>query len=104
MPLKRSGILLPRPSMTPETLRRLSRPALALAAAALLAGLAGALASSRAADDKKAAAPRPALTVTTAKPTSARLPVHLAANGNVAAWQEAVIGSESNGLDRKSVV
>jgi RND family efflux transporter MFP subunit len=84
--------------MIPEHFRRLSRPALALAAAALLAGLAGALASSRAADDKKAAAPRPALTVTTAKPTSARLPVHLAANGNVAAWQEAVIGSESNGL------
>jgi RND family efflux transporter MFP subunit len=84
--------------MIPEYLQRLSRPALALAAAALLAGLAGVLASSRAADDKKAAAPRPALTVTTAKPASARLPVHLAANGNVAAWQEAVIGSESNGL------
>jgi len=77
---------------------RLSRPALAIAAAALVAGGAGLLVSSRAADNGKAAAPRPALTVTTARPESARLPVGLAANGNVAAWQEAVIGSESNGL------
>jgi RND family efflux transporter MFP subunit len=81
--------------MIPERLRR---PALAAAAALLVAGGAGILVSSRAADNGKAAAPRPALTVTTAKPESARLPVGLAANGNVAAWQEAVIGSESNGL------
>jgi len=84
--------------MIPDRLRRLSRPALAAAAAVLVAGGAGILVSSRAADNGKAAAPRPALTVTTAKPESARLPVGLAANGNVAAWQEAVIGSESNGL------
>jgi RND family efflux transporter MFP subunit len=84
--------------MIPERLRHLSRPALAAAAAVLVAGGAGILVSSRAADNGKAAAPRPALTVTTAKPESARLPVGLAANGNVAAWQEAVIGSESNGL------
>jgi len=70
---------------------------------ALLAGLAGLLATSRAADDKKAAAPRPALTVTTARPATARLPLRLAANGNVAAWQEAVIGSESNGLRLREV-
>jgi RND family efflux transporter MFP subunit len=84
--------------MIPDHLRRLPRPALAIAAAALLMGGAGILVASRAADTGKAAAPRPALTVTTAKPESARLPVGLAANGNVAAWQEAVIGSESNGL------
>jgi RND family efflux transporter MFP subunit len=82
--------------MLPERLRRLSRPALAIAAAALVA--AGMLVAGHAADNGKAAAPRPALTVTTARPESARLPVGLAANGNVAAWQEAVIGSESNGL------
>jgi RND family efflux transporter MFP subunit len=70
---------------------------------ALLAGLAGLLATGRAADDKKAAAPRPALTVTTARPATARLPLRLAANGNVAAWQEAVIGSESNGLRLREV-
>jgi RND family efflux transporter MFP subunit len=84
--------------MIPQHLRRLSRPALAVSAAAILAGTVGVLVASRAADDKKTAAPRPALTVTTAKPEQARLPLSLAANGNVAAWQEAVIGSESNGL------
>jgi RND family efflux transporter MFP subunit len=73
----------------------------------LLAGLAGAFANGRAADDKKTAAQpsanKPALTVTTARPASARLPLRLGANGNVAAWQEAVIGSESNGLRLREV-
>ena len=50
-------------------------------------------------DAKKQAAPAtPALTVSTAAPTTASLPLQLGANGNVAAWQEAVIGSESGGL------
>jgi HlyD family secretion protein len=44
------------------------------------------------------AAPKPALTVSTAVPQPARLPITLAANGNIAAWQEALIGSESSGL------
>jgi RND family efflux transporter MFP subunit len=70
---------------------------------ALFLALAAPYAASHAADDKKAAAPRPALTVTTARPESARLPLGLAANGNVAAWQEAVIGSESNGLRLQEV-
>eukprot|EP01038_Epipyxis_sp_PR26KG_P019157 gene19157-27138_t len=42
--------------------------------------------------------PKPALTVTVAKPETTELQLTLAANGNVAAWQEAVVGSESNGL------
>ena len=42
--------------------------------------------------------PKPALTVTVAKPEATELTMTLAANGNVAAWQEAVVGSESNGL------
>lgn len=50
------------------------------------------------ATDSKDSAQKPALTVTTAKPQKASLPIKLSANGNVAAWQEAVIGSESNGL------
>ncbi|MDQ1829479.1 efflux RND transporter periplasmic adaptor subunit [Massilia scottii] len=54
--------------------------------------------NSVAADDKKDAAPKPALTVTTTKPSAATLAIKLGANGNVAAWQEAVIGSESGGL------
>ncbi|QGZ39468.1 RND family efflux transporter MFP subunit [Pseudoduganella flava] len=54
---------------------------------------------STAADDKdKKSAPTPALTVTTTRPQGASLPLRLTANGNVAAWQEASIGSESNGL------
>ncbi len=38
--------------------------------------------------------PRPALTVSLIKPKAADWPRTLAANGNVAAWQEAVIGAE----------
>ena len=50
-------------------------------------------------DKGKPAAPsKPALTVAIAKPQSGSLAVKLSANGNVAAWQEAVIGSEVNGL------
>jgi RND family efflux transporter MFP subunit len=86
--------------MIPQPLRRLS---LAVSAAVIVAGTVGVLVSSNAADDQKAAAPRPALTVTTAKPEQSRLPLSLAANGNVAAWQEAVIGSESNGLRLQDV-
>ena len=36
--------------------------------------------------------------MTVAKPETSELTVTLAANGNVAAWQEASVGSESNGL------
>ena len=54
--------------------------------------------ASRAADEPKAGQPRPALTVTTAQPQRTSVPLRLAANGNVAAWQEASIGAESNGL------
>lgn len=50
------------------------------------------------AKDGKAAASRPVLTVTIGQPEATELAVTLAANGNVAAWQEASVGSESNGL------
>jgi RND family efflux transporter MFP subunit len=49
------------------------------------------------ADDKKSAA-KPALTVTTVTPTQTMLPVTLAANGSIAAWQEASVGAEAGGL------
>ncbi len=45
-----------------------------------------------------ASAPRPALTVSTTQPRRESLARRLPANGNVAAWQEASIGSESSGL------
>jgi RND family efflux transporter MFP subunit len=70
----------------------------ALAASALLVAATVAV---RAADDKKPAAPapaRPALSVTLTQPQRAALPLSIAANGNIAAWQEAVIGTEANGL------
>lgn len=45
-----------------------------------------------------AAAPKPAMTVSVTQPQRAALPLALAANGNVSAWQEASIGAELNGL------
>ena len=47
---------------------------------------------------------RPALTVTAAKPQLRALSLQLGANGSVAAWQEAVIGSQSNGLALSEVL
>ena len=54
--------------------------------------------AARAADEKKPPAPKPALTVTVTQPTSANMPLRLSANGNIAPWQEASIGTEANGL------
>ena len=51
-----------------------------------------------AADDVKAAPPKAALTVSLVQPRTGQLPIQLNANGNIAAWQEASIGSEVNGL------
>jgi len=68
----------------------------ALAVAIALAALAQA--PSAIAEDKKPAAAKPSLTVTTVRPQKTSLPIRLTANGNVAAWQEAIISSESNGL------
>lgn len=79
-----------------KSLQTRLRPLLVLMAAAF--ALHAAIAPSAHADDKAAAAPKAALTVTTAKPSTSRLPITIGANGNVTAWQEASIGSESNGL------
>lgn len=52
-----------------------------------------------AADDKKSAAPvKPALSVVVTQPQRATLPLLARANGNIAAWQEAIVGTEANGL------
>jgi HlyD family secretion protein len=89
---------------------RLSRPqriaaygAVAIVAVAIVGGLSLSAFQVQAqqAGDKKAAAasaPRPALTVNVARPERSSLPLRIAANGNIAAWQEAVIGTEANGL------
>ncbi|HRE16671.1 MAG TPA: efflux RND transporter periplasmic adaptor subunit [Rhodocyclaceae bacterium] len=73
-----------------------NRPHLLLGPLALATLLASTPAA-YAADDKKAAA-KPALTVTLTQPQSVELPIRIVANGNIAAWQEAIIGAESNGL------
>jgi RND family efflux transporter MFP subunit len=69
--------------------------AIAFGTALLAAAIVGQAADK---DKDKAAPARPALTVTSIKASSSSLPMQLAANGNVAPWQEAIIGSESNGL------
>jgi RND family efflux transporter MFP subunit len=79
----------------------LLNPASALVLGVLAACAAGSLLvspRSAAADDKKAGATKPALTVTTVRASPARLPIKLTANGNVTAWQEAIIGSETGGF------
>lgn len=50
------------------------------------------------ADQARAPSPRPALAVVTVQPQMQSLQQPLPANGNIAAWQEASIGSESSGL------
>jgi RND family efflux transporter MFP subunit len=77
-------------------------PALAVAAIAL---------ATRAADDGKAApaaaasaAPKPALSVNVTTPQQGEWPQTLAANGNIAAWQEAVVGAEVGGLKLTEVL
>jgi len=63
-------------------------------AAVLLAGCGG---GGKESADKKAS-PKPALTVATTVPQQSQLPVTLAANGSLMAWQEASVGAEVSGL------
>jgi len=74
------------------------KPLAYVLAAAFAVAATGIASYSEAADDKKIETAKPALTVTVTQPSAASLPIKLAANGNVAAWQEASVSSESNGL------
>jgi RND family efflux transporter MFP subunit len=80
--------------LKPVTLGLVAAGVLLVAALALLSG------RSSAADAVKpdATASKPALTVTLTQAKTAKLPIRLAANGSVAAWQEASVGAEVNGL------
>ena len=74
---------------------------LVLAATTLLLAVSGGTALLVHAQDNKApaaAAPRPALTVTVTTPLRATVATAVAANGNIAAWQEAIVGAEANGM------
>lgn len=53
---------------------------------------------SPAASSPASASARPALTVEVTQPVRGSVPLTLCVSGNIAAWQEAVIGSQSNGL------
>ena len=73
---------------------------LAIVSAALLSalGAAGLVAQQVRAQRPAVAAPaRPALSVSTISPQPRRLPLTVAANGSITAWQEASVGSEANG-------
>ena len=84
--------------MTITSPRRIRLALMATASIVLLGGLAYSL-SSTAADKAAPAAPaKAALTVSTTQPTQADWPVLLTANGSIAAWQEAVVGTEIGGL------
>jgi len=77
--------------------------AIVIAVASLLA-VGGAVAVRAAADKPADPAPaassaaKPALTVTVTTPQPGRWPATVSANGNLAAWQEAIIGAEAQGL------
>jgi HlyD family secretion protein len=90
---------------------RLNTLALAIGAAALLVACGGKEGdASKAADGKAPSAQsaegpktapstaRPVLTVNVTKPQLTDWPVRLSANGNIVAWQEAIVGAEANGL------
>ena len=81
-------------------MNRPSTPRLVAVASAALVVAAAAVVGLRAqaADDKKAAPAKPALSVVVTPPQRATLALAARANGNIAAWQEAIIGTEANGL------
>lgn len=86
----------------------MNKPRSFTAAAAMVEGFAVTVAwamhaSSSASDNDATTAAQPALTVTVTTLRPAMLPIRIAANGNVMAWQEASIGTEANGLRLASV-
>ena len=85
---------------------RFKKTALAVAVLVLAAAFTGYHLTRSQTPDKSASPPsnatqttaRPALTVTTVQAVASRLPVKVEANGSIAAWQEASVGTESNAL------
>ena len=74
------------------------RPAILAVSVITLAALGLFAARSQAADTAKPGATKPALTVSLTQAKNSLLGITLAANGGVAAWQEASVGAEANGL------
>jgi RND family efflux transporter MFP subunit len=69
-----------------------------MAASVLTLAALGLFANRSQAADAAKPAPKPALTVSLTQPRTSQLTIKLAANGSVAAWQEASVGAEANGL------
>jgi len=88
--------------LTNNTMKKIKIKPVAIILIAVLAVVTGAVVLFSSVSGNKAepaaVAPKPALTVAAAQPEQTRLPVRLSANGNIVAWQEAIIGSESSGL------
>jgi RND family efflux transporter MFP subunit len=80
--------------------RPLIERSVAIGGAVVLVVAAALALRANAVDDKDANKPaaKPALTVVVTRPQRATLPLTVRANGNIAAWQEASIGTEANGL------
>ncbi|MEQ1636107.1 MAG: efflux RND transporter periplasmic adaptor subunit [Methylococcales bacterium] len=74
------------------------QPLTTLIAIILLSIVANRLGMAESTVQPEANSPKPALTVTVDKPQQSYLDLQLSANGNVAAWQEAIIGTEADGL------
>jgi RND family efflux transporter MFP subunit len=79
-------------------------PLYVVAIATVAAAAAIALRASAARAPGPVAIAQPALTVLTTRPLRLELPSGITANGSIAAWQEASIGSEANGLRLAAVL
>ena len=85
---------------------KLSRPmnlGLIASASIIVAGLAW-VSTSHTAENPAPPAAKAALTVTVTQALRSEWPLILSANGNIAAWQEAIIGAESGGLRLEEVL
>jgi len=90
--------------MTPLPIpRRILPIGILLAACTLTALLLGGHTSQAKDSQPVSATSKAAMTISTAHPQRATLPLQMSANGSLAAWQEAIVGSESSGLRLKEV-
>lgn len=87
-----------RMPLKPRTLGLIAAAVLALVTVGLLANRAPTPDPAKPAVEGTARAGKPSLTVAVIEAKNGLLPIKLAANGNVAAWQEASIGAEAGGL------
>jgi RND family efflux transporter MFP subunit len=80
-------------------MKKPSRP-LVIGTAIIFSAMVTSIMLARASGDgaEQGAVGNPALTVTAIRPQSLSLPIRISATGNIAAWQEASIGTEANGL------